>query len=218
MNKHTLAFYLRRVLLALTLACCGHASAAVLHVQIDTRNFGVASGYLDMMLSASAGVPLATATVTNLRGFGSATVADQFGVTSIAGGYLFRNDTANDLFQSVDFGGLLSFDLTIEGDPDPLNSYISRFVVSAFDAAIAPLGTYDPVTGALAEFTWTPSPNADSPGTLGSIVSDARSVTLGLPVPQAEVPEPATPLLMVLALGLATLLRRMSAAPQGCSM
>ena len=62
----------RRALLAVALALCtGAPGAGVLRVSIDTSSFGAASGYLDMQLSASAGVPLASVTVSNLSGFDS---------------------------------------------------------------------------------------------------------------------------------------------------
>src|SRR5579872_5259985 len=102
--KHKTSALLRRAALAMTLATCsGMASAGVLHVAIDTADFGVANGYLDMQLTASAGVPLATALVSNMVGFESSTVVDSWGVTPVTGGYAFRNDTSNDLFQSVNF-------------------------------------------------------------------------------------------------------------------
>ena len=69
------------------------------------------------------------------------------------GTYGFRNDTANDLFQSVHFGGVLGFDLNFSGAADPLTRYVSHFAVSAFDAdGVTALGNYDPVTGAYDRF------------------------------------------------------------------
>jgi hypothetical protein len=56
-------------------------------------------------------------------------------------------------------------------------------VLSAYDAASAPLGSYNPVTGALADFSWIPALNAQGSGTIGVSLSDPRVST---------VPEPAT--------------------------
>lgn len=186
--------------LALMLAAgTGAASAETIHVAIDTSTFGAATGYVDMQLSASSGVPLATALVSNMVGFDSTAFIDSWGVTPVAGGYLFRNDTSNDLFHAVDFGGMLSFDLTFDGAPDPLTSYVSHFVVSAFDDAFAPLGHTDPFTGALADFTWTPALNVQGQGTIGGTLSDP-AVT--------AVPEPAGMLLAAIGLASLALARR----------
>ncbi len=186
--------------LALMLAAgAGTASAETIHVAIDTSTFGAATGYVDMQLSASSGVPLATALVSNMVGFDSTAFIDSWGVTPVAGGYLFRNDTSNDLFHAVDFGGILSFDLTFAGAPDPLTSYVSHFVVAAFDDAFAPLGHYDPFTGALADFTWTPALDAQGQGTIAGTLSDP-AVT--------AVPEPAGYWLAAIGLSALALARR----------
>jgi len=187
--------FLRRLALAAALAAgSGFASAGTIHVAIDTSGFGAASGYLDMQLSASAGVPLATAVVSNMVGFDSSAFIDSWGVTPAAGGYAFRNDTSNDLFHAVAFGGVLSFDLTFAGAFDPATRYVSHFVVSAFDDNIAPLGNYDPVTGALLDVSWTPSRTAGTEGSTALDISDP-AVT--------AVPEPAA--LLLLGAGLLAL-------------
>ena len=94
---------------------------------------------------------------------------------------------------------MLSFDLTFDGAPDPLTSYVSHFVVSAFDDAFAPLGHTDPFTGALADFTWTPALNVQGQGTIGGTLSDP-AVT--------AVPEPAGMLLAAIGLASLALARR----------
>ncbi|MRV70298.1 PEP-CTERM sorting domain-containing protein [Duganella sp. FT92W] len=191
---------LKRITLALTLAAtCGMASATVIHVSLDTSAFGVTSGYLDMNLSASSNVPLATATVTNLTGFDSNPYMESWGVTTVPGGYKFRNDTANDLFQSVHFGSTLSFDLTFDGAYDAATSYISAFTVSAFGDDFSVLGATDPLTGALATFLWTPSLTDGGNGSLAALTSDG-----GVGV----VPEPAGLALMGLGLGALVLVLR----------
>ncbi len=199
--NHKITSLVRRVALAMALAAgTSLASAGVIHVAVDTSNFGVASGFLDMQLSASSNVPLATAVVSNMVGFDSNAFIDSWGVTPVAGGYQFRNDTSNDLFHAVAFGGILSFDLTFDGVYDPVTQYVSHFVVSAFSEANALLGNYDPVTGALAEFTWTPALMAGGEGSVGVGLSDP-----GVHI----VPEPADALLMGVALAaMAVMLRR----------
>lgn len=195
---HKLATLLRRTALALTLAAgSGYASADVIHVAIDTSTFAAASGYLDLQLSASDNVPLATAVVSNMAGFGAIDL--NYGVTPTAGGYAFRNDISNYLSHTVSFGGLLSFDLTFDGAYDPQTQYVSHFLVSAFDAAFAPQGAFDPLTGALADFSWTPALVQGGNGSLGMDVS-AQNVTV--------VPEPAGLLLMALGLAAMALVSR----------
>jgi hypothetical protein len=188
--------FCRAALATMLAAAAGMASAATIHVQIDTAGFGASGGYLDMQLSASGGVPLATALVSNLSGFDPAAPIDQWGVTAVGGGYLFRNDTANDFFHAVNFGASLSFDLTFDGAPDPLTRYVSRFVVAAFDSNYRLLGSYDPASGALATFSWTPALTAGTDGVLDVTLADAGAVTVGAPPPASAVPEPGTYLLM----------------------
>jgi hypothetical protein len=197
----TLSALLRRAIqplavaraMALALAAgSGTASASTVHVTIDTAGFGVAGGYLDMQLSASAGVPLATAAVTNMTGFGALDL--NYGWTAVAGGFQFRNDTSNYLSHTAVFGGVLSFDLTFDGAYDPLTGYVSHFVVAAFDDSFAPLGAYNPVNLALADFSWTPARTASGAGSIGMAVSDPGV---------AVVPEPGG--LLLLGAGLAAM-------------
>ncbi|SFU56327.1 NF038129 family PEP-CTERM protein [Pseudoduganella namucuonensis] len=201
--KHKIASLLRRAALALTLAAAGgFASAGVVHVAIDTSSFGAASGYLDMQLSASGNVPLATAVVSNMVGFGALDL--NYGVTPQGGGFKFRNDTSNYLSHTAIFGGLLSFDLTFDGAFDPLTTYESMFTLSAYDEAFAPLGAFDPATGALATFVWTHAVAGDA----------ARGVNLSDPGVTA-VPEPADWMLMAIGLAaMALAARRGGGAPR----
>jgi hypothetical protein len=184
---------LRRVALALALAAgCGAASASILHVSINTSKFGATNGYIDMEFSAIAGAPLATAVVSNLVGL-AATPDIQWGVDQVSGGYEFRNDTLNLLSHAATFGGIVSFDLAITGAVDPGAGYASVFKVAAFDGANY-LGNFDPATGALAAFLWTPPPVVGAGGDVLATVFD-DSVTL--------LPEPADWLLM--AIGMAAI-------------
>lgn len=196
--QHRAVTLLRRVALALAMvASCGAASAGMIHVAIDTSTFGVASGYIDMEFSATAGAPLATATVTNLVGF-AATPDIQWDVDTVSGGYRFRNDTLNLLSHAASFGGILSFDLDIAGAYDASASYVSAFKVAAFDG-VNYLGDFDPATGALATFLWTPSPTVTGSDAMLANVSDS-SVTV--------VPEPSDWLLMAIGLAVMVLVSR----------
>lgn len=191
---------LRHALLAVVLAAgqaamCGAALASVIHVSVDTSKFGVSTGYFDMNFSATSGVPLQTATVTNLTGFDSNPYTESWGLTPVPGGFQFRNDTSNDLFQAVHFGGILAFDLAFAGAVDTVGNYVSAFAVSAFSDDFAALGAFDPVSGALATFDWTPASSTTSSGGLGVAVADGSAV--------AVLPEPAG--LGLLGIGFAAL-------------
>ena len=175
------------------------ASAGVLHVAIDTAGYGAAGGYLGMQLSGSDNAPLLTVLVNNMAGFDPDAFVDLTGVTAVAGGYLLRNDRYSELFHAANFGGQLSFDLTFAGDDDPLQQYASRLMISAFDGSFNWLGAFDPATGALAVFTWTPSVMAGQDGSIALGVSDPN-VTV--------VPEPAGILLMGGGLALIMLMSR----------
>jgi hypothetical protein len=191
-----------RATLAVLLAAGGAtAGASTLHVTIDTSRFDAATGYLDMQLSASADVPLAMAVVSNMAGFDSNGYVESWGVTPVAGGYVFRNDRSNDLFHAVDFSGMLSFDLSFSGDADPFRRYVSHFVIAAYDGAYAPLGHYDPFTGALADISWTPALDPQGQGGIGVSVSDPA-------VRVSVVPEPADWLLAAGGLAAMALAQR----------
>jgi hypothetical protein len=209
MFKNSLKTFMRPLVLALPLlALAQAASATMLHVQLDTHAFGNTTGYIDMQFSASGKVPLATALVTNLSGFHPDTFIDSWGVTTTTNGYLFRNDTINDLYQAASFGGLLSFDLSVDGAADPKASYITHFVVSAYDDSGVPIGNYDPVSGALVNFSWTPPVSNNGSGTLSAAIADPSVV--------AVIPEPAD--LVLVGTGLVSMLaairRRRPSKPQ----
>lgn len=207
--KHSMASLLRRVALAMTLAAAsGMASAGIIHVEVDTSGFGVPTGYLDMQLSASSGVPLATVLVNNMVGFDPLAFIDSWGVRPSGGGYLFRNDTSNDLFHAVSFGGVLSFDLNFAGAIDPRSAYVSYFTLSAFSEAFAPLGNVDPMRGSLAAFSWTPAVTSGIDGVIGAKITD-DAVTF--------IPEPSGVLLSSFGLAAIAFVLRRRAKPANSS-
>jgi hypothetical protein len=205
---------LRRLALAVALAAgSSMASAAVIHVTVDGSSFGAATGYLDLGLTTTTNAPLATALVSNMVGFDPAAYTESWGLTPASGGYLFRSDTPNDLFHAVNFGGLLSFDLTFGGVIDPLGSHVSSFYVSAYDEAFDLLGHYDPRHGDIAAFTWTLPRTAGVDGNIVAMIADPAV---------SFVPEPADALLLGAGLAVMALaLRRRvkpAAAQQGASL
>jgi hypothetical protein len=199
MNKRKISTALRRMALAISLAACSSlAWAGVIHVAVDSSTFGAATGYLDLQLTTNAG-PLTTALVSNMAGFDPGAYIDAVGVTQSAGGYVFRSDTFGGLFHAVNFGAVLSFDLTFESPADPTGQYRSLFLVSAFDDGFALLGNADPVRASLAAFTWAPAATGGIDGGIGVSISDP-AVTV--------IPEPSDWLLMAIGLGAMMLVVR----------
>ena len=179
---NTFVSFARRAALAVALAATsGLAAAGTLHVSLDTSAFGTDTGYLDMYLSATTGVPLATATISNFAGFAKTDRDDSasYGFTDIAGGYALNNDTLNYLSHAVNFGGALSFDVSFDGAYDKDISYVSHLFISAFDSDFLPLGNYDQRTGALLDLTFTPSPTPGGQGSVGTVPEPGAWLLMG---------------------------------------
>jgi hypothetical protein len=188
---------LARAAAALALALCSAFAAAdtTVKVSIDTSLFG-ASGWLDMQFNPT-GVgpsPVATATLTDFVGFDAAALVQTAGQVSgsLAAGYVLGNgDTWNDLFHAVQYGSVLSFQVTFSGElamaPDAIQSVFS---VSAYGAdEVTLLGDSTSVDGALASITWTPASVA---GQQGSVMTGLYSTTTTV----SAVPEPSSWLML----------------------
>ncbi|KQW88404.1 hypothetical protein ASC94_23525 [Massilia sp. Root418] len=191
---------LRRAALTLVLAAVSTLASAGVMVSIDTKTFGVANGYLDFQFSSPGNGVEATALMSNLAGFGSATVDYIENVTPQAGGYLFSNLAFNELAFALDFNSVLSFDLSFAGAADPVSGYISNFSITAFDNLGNWVGNYDPVTGAIAQYLWTPPTVPGGSGSIGNGPGDPGAVT--------TVPEPSDWLLSGTGLALMALVLR----------
>lgn len=179
---NTIVSFARRAALAVALAATSSlAAAGTIHVSIDTSVFGTDTGYLDMYMSSTTGVPLATATISNLSGFDKAgrDIDWSWGFDETADGYVLRNDTLNYLSHAVNFGGTLAFDLTFAGDFDPAISYVSHLFVSVLDSDFLPLGNPDPRTGALLDYTWTPSMVPGGQGSVGTVPEPGILLLMG---------------------------------------
>lgn len=200
MSALSLIHTLRRGLLALALAAAsGLAAAGAIHVEIDTSSFG-SSGWLDLQFNPAGGdtPALAQALVSNFVGFNGADPVQLAGDVSgsLAAGYLFSNTPGwNDLFHSVQFGGILAFDVSFSGEAD-LDAFIgqSLFSISAYaDDQMTLLGNYG-ADGTLAALSWTPAAVAGGLGAVGIAVYDTANVS--------AVPEPSAWLLMATGLGM----------------
>lgn len=200
MSALSLLHCLRRALLAISFAAVGSlASAGVVHVELDTSSFGSA-GWLDLQFNPAPGdnPALAHALVSNFSGFNAADPVQLAGDVSgsLAAGYLFSNAPGwNDLFHSVQYGGVLSFDVSFSGDAD-LDAILgqSLFTISAYaDDQMTLLGNYS-ADGSLAALTWTPASVAGGAGAVDIAVFDNVNVS--------AVPEPASWLLMASGLAM----------------
>lgn len=209
MSLKSMSTFLRRAALTLALcAGCGAAWAGTIHVTINTSNFGEANGFIDMQFLGQGGAVEATALVSNMVGFDPSAYKEVMNVTQQSGGYLFSNLLSNDLFHAVDFTtGQLSFDITFGGAIDPLTNVASVFAVSAYSLDNRALGNFDPDTGVLASFIWTPATVPGGSGSIGQDVSDPGSV--------AAVPEPSDWLLSGTGLALMALVLRRRRATAG---
>lgn len=198
---------LRRAALTLVLAAVSGLASAGVMVSIDTRTFGVPGGYLDFQFSSPGNGVEATALMSGLVGFDNATLEVNDNVTPQGGGYLFSNLAFNELMFAVDFDSVFSFDLSFAGAADPVSGYISNFSVTAYNSLGEWVGNYDPVTGAIAQYLWTPPTTPGGNGTIGNGPGDPGAVT--------TVPEPSDWLLSGTGLALMALVlrRRRATAP-----
>lgn len=210
MMNHTLISTLRRSLLALALgACASLASAATLHVELDTTGLG-SDGWIDLAFNpASPAAALAYADLSHFVGFNGAIAAETVGSVSgsLASGYHFANDDAggwNDLFHAVHLGGKLSFDISFSGAADPsYNTLQSAFSVALWgdhDATVA-LGAPGP-DGTLLTLNWLPAAAAGQQGSVTSVISDQAVAGV------SAVPEPSSWLMLGAGLALLGMARR----------
>jgi hypothetical protein len=198
---------LRTAALSLVLAAVSGLASAGVIVSVDTRTFGVAGGYLDFQFSSNGNGVEATATMSSLVNFDDAVVDYNFNVTPQAGGYLFSNLTLTELAFALTFDKVLSFDLSFAGGIDPVSGYKSNFSISAFDSLGNLVGNYDPVTGAIAQYLWTPPTTPGGGGSIGNGPGDPGAVS--------AVPEPSDWLLSGTGLALMALVLRRRRATAG---
>jgi hypothetical protein len=200
---------LRRSLLALALSTCASlASAATYHISLDTSSFAD-SGWIDVMFNAgNTDSAAAQVYLSDFVGFGDSATASTIGSVggSLASGYTIANNDPgglNDLFHEVNFGGVISFNVSFSGAADPAQTASgSVFSVALFNYdQNAVLGTTDPF-GSLVQLNWSPAVS----GSAGSVV--ATPLVNDIATMATAVPEPSTWLMLGAGLALVGLARR----------
>ena len=187
-----------RAVLAFSIAVGAPAALAgpLYRVSLDTSSFAGSTGFLSLGFLGGGNVGQAVASVSNISGsFDGAPdyVGDVMG--DVASGVTLGNSTdANFFDQAVTFGGLFSFDVSIDSGDDVFGSLFS---VALWNAA------FDAYLGADADlFTINVVPGSDD--ALNVFAPGLVQVTQ-----VAEVPEPGEWLLLATGLLLIGATRRM---------
>lgn len=193
-NKLTL----RSAVAALALAFASTAALAdtTLAVTIDTSLFGD-TGWIDFQYNPSSlGLPPATTvTLTGFQGFDASAAVEATSQVSgsLATGYVIGNgESFNSLLHAVNFGGVLSFNVTFGGDNVDLsgNGYGSDFSVYAYNAGLTTdLGNSTAPDRRLVNALWAPAGTAGGSATL-AYESYSEVATI------SAVPEPSSWLML----------------------
>jgi hypothetical protein len=196
--------HLSRAALALVLSASAcMAQASTLHVELDTSGWNGTDGYLDLQFNPSnVNSAVASALVSALSGITADAPALTGDVQALAGGvYKFTNSSDyNDLFQSVHFGGKVSFNVSFSGLPDSAALPQSSFSVGLYGSdGQTSLGQGDQ-WGSLLYLNWQASP--DGQGSVGKQMIDGSVGAI------TAVPEPSSWLMLGAGLGLLGLVRR----------
>jgi hypothetical protein len=182
-------------LLALTLASgAAMAVPTIYHVDVSTRSFAdEGSGYLELSFASPGTAFPATATVSNLTGVSGGLPTYTWGsVDAAAGGQYSLSTPDAALWQAFTYGGLLGFDLTLDGPSDGIDG--ARFTVGLIggdgDYFAQDVVAFDLFAG-------------EAP------VIQASEIALVTEVPAGtDVPEPAEWALVMTGLGLMGAIRR----------
>lgn len=189
-------------LLGLSAAAMAQQAANDLYrVVIDATHLA-GSGWLDLQFNpGQEGAPLAFANLVNFRGAVTpGEVAQVAGSVSgqVGSGVLFTNNTAyNDLFQAVQFGQRISFDVHFSGPFKTADSSIGSsfgLALYAADQATA-IGNGDSLSGSLLTFSLNPA-TGGLVGNTNAVVYDSALVSV------TAVPEPSEWAMMVAGLAV----------------
>lgn len=128
-------FFARALVGLLLVTATGAALAGPIYrVSIDTGNWS-GSGYLNLTLTGLSNATPVTATVSNFKGSFGTESFTQGQVSGDVGSALslVQGPSFNELLQSIDFGGIFSFDVRFEISPDLLDG--SNFGVALVNAS-----------------------------------------------------------------------------------
>lgn len=192
--------FFSQCLLALALCSSGAAQAGPLfHVSVDTGDYR-GQGLMDFTFLANAGATPAIAVLSNFSGaFGAEFDRSPQAVGAVPGTVTLSNlDGGSYLTQLVTLGGVLSFDVQFDGDfANVANLDATQFNATLYDTAFS---EFIGVAGSFAVFDLLP-PVGDEPGRV--LVSPPNALAT-----VNQVPEPSALLLMLPALVLLGLVRR----------
>jgi hypothetical protein len=195
---------LRHVICALaTMGLMAHANADnQYHVVLDTTKL-VGSGWLDLQFNpGQAGATAAFADLTHFSGqlpFGQSPVLTGSVTGNLNNHAAFSNQSAyNDLFQAVNFGQVLSFDLRFSGAfLNTAGSFGTSFGLSLYGADQSSLlGNPDAASGSLLTFELMPAGASGQFAKVSPIVFDHAMLSV------SAVPEPAEWLLLLAGLAM----------------
>ncbi|AZN37481.1 NF038129 family PEP-CTERM protein [Iodobacter ciconiae] len=199
--KHTL----KLALAGLFLACSSLASAAMYHVNVDTRTLDGQGGFVAFGLNGLSDSPLLSALVSQYRGSSleSIDIDNTFNVSGHLSSVLkLENRELNQFTQGVIFGKQLQFDVEFAGEQSLIGSG-TRFALALYDRSFAALLSNDPTGAAvLAEFTSGQAVDFKT-------ITDAQGNIMATITP---VPEPETYALVGLGLLGLVMRRRMMGA------
>jgi hypothetical protein len=172
------------------------------HVVLDTTKL-VGSGWLDLQFNpGQAGATSAFADLTHLSSkypFGDSPILTGLVTGDLSSKAVFSNQSAyNDLFQALNFGQVISFDLRFSGAfLNTPGSFGTSFGLSLYGAdQVSLLGNPDAVSGSLLTFELMPAATAGQFGQVTPIVFDNAMLSV------SAVPEPSEWLLMLVGLAM----------------
>ncbi len=193
--------FIRQALCSLTLlGLAAQANADTqFHVVLDTTSIA-GSGWLDLQFNPGTdGAPAASAMLSQFQGALAAGDAQVSGaVTGLLGGNVqFGNSTSyNDLFQSVRFGQVISFDVTFSGafltTPSNIGTSFGLALYAADQSTV--LGNGNAASGSLLSFELLAPTALGQFGSVTPVIYDAGLISV------SAVPEPSEWAMMVAGL------------------